>query len=125
MSFKTTMIATTTLCGALSIVLMVTPALIYFLFEVTPHESGTFFARRAAVMFFGVATTAFLARGISELAAQHAIALGLGVMMLGLAILGLFEMARGMAGPGILIAVVTEIAFAAAFLRLLRTTKSA
>lgn len=119
------MIATTVLCGALSLVLMLAPSVIYFLFEVEGQESASFIARRASVMFFGVATMTFFAKDVADLSAQHAIALGLGVMMFGLALLGLAEMARGMAGPGILLAVVTELVFAGAYLRLLRAAKSA
>jgi hypothetical protein len=121
MPFKSVMIATVVLCSALSVVLLCAPSVIFFLFQIEPHDSAVFIARRAAVMFFGMATMCFYARDIKDPVAQRAIALGYGAMMVGLAVLGGFELARGTAGPGILLAIAAELLFAALYLRLVRS----
>lgn len=78
---------------------------------------GDFLARRAAMLFLGIAILSFLARDAPASILRNAIAIAFAVMLLGLAATGLYEYARGYAGPGIWIAIVTEVAFAVAFWR--------
>ena len=123
MSFRSLLIATSILCGALSAVLLFYPPLIYVLFDVEGHATASFMSRRASMMFLGLAVTAFAVKDLSDLMAQRALSLGLGVMMVALALLGIIELIRGFAGPGILFAIVTELVFAAGFLRLFRQAR--
>lgn len=88
------------LCTALSLTLALVPSLIYVLFALEQGESIDVIARRAAVMFLGLAVLALLGRGVTDPLAQRAIAAGFSILLIGLAILGTVEFARGAVGAG-------------------------
>ena len=120
MSFRLTSTLAAAVCAALALVLFFTPAVIYWLFQLAPHESADFIARRAAMMFAGLAVLSFQARVLLERSAQRAVSIGMVVMMAGLAVLGAWEFLIGRAGPGIFLAVGTELFFALSFARIWR-----
>ena len=66
--------------------------------------------RRAAMLFLGMGVLAQLSRDAAQSPARQAISFGTGVSMLGLATMGVAELARGFAGPGILLAGLAEAA---------------
>ena len=92
------------------------PGVIYFLFTITGDPVGDFLARRAAMLFVALAVMCWASRDAAPSAARNAIALGLAVGMIGLALTGAYEFVRGYVGIGIWLAIFTELAIAAAFL---------
>lgn len=118
--YKHVSVAAALLFASLFVTLMFDPALIFWLFGIEGHGTAEFMGRRAAILFLGLATTAFLTRGEPPSALRRAVATSMFVVMAGLACLGLVEMVHGTAGTGILVAVVGEIAFASVYLRFCR-----
>jgi hypothetical protein len=74
--------------------------------------------RRAAALYAGLAIMFWLARNARPSPARSAMSKGLTVACLMLAALGIFELAAGHVAPGILLAVVIEVALAVAFVLL-------
>ncbi|GLQ18726.1 hypothetical protein [Maritalea porphyrae] len=124
MTFRTLCLLTAALSISLFAILLLYPPLIYSIFAIPAHESADLLARRAAMLFLGVAVLSWNFRGANAPQTQRAFSLGTIVMMLGLASVGIFELARGFAGFGILFAIITELAIAAAFVKLLRSLKA-
>ncbi len=118
MRFRTLSLATAALAITLFACLLLAPGLVLALFAVPIDAPAGFLARRAAMLFLGFAVLSYLARDVPHSSARQAVAAGVGASMLGLAMLGLAELARGYAGPGILLAVVGELAFAVGHLSL-------
>ena len=114
--FRTLISISAALALTLSVLLLVVPGPIFALFSVTTDASGDFVARRAAALFLGVAVTSFLARDLAPSPGRSAIAAGVAVMMLALALLGTVEFVRGYAGPGIFLAVIAEAALGGSLL---------
>lgn len=110
----------TTIAVVLFLVLALMPGVIYWLFEIPAHETANFLGRRAAMMFAGFAVLGFLGGTARSPETRLIVALSIGVAMFALGLLGLYEFARGFAGPGILIAVVIEFAICIGFLWAIR-----
>jgi hypothetical protein len=72
--------------------------------------------RRVAALFAGIGVIFFSARNAEPSSTRSALITGFVVGCVALAALGTFELATGHAGPGILSAVLFEIALALAFL---------
>ena len=98
-------------------VLLVAPPVVFWMFGIDGGPVAALLTRRAAVLVLGVALTLWLAREAAPSPARQAIAFGVGVSWLGLAVLGAVEFFRGMAGAGIWVAIVTELALGGSFLR--------
>jgi len=106
--FRTLMTVSAILAGTLTVTLSLVPALVFTLFSVTTDPSGDFVARRAAALFLGIAVLSFMSRDLAASAGREAVAAGISVMMLALALLGTLEWLRGYAGAGIFLAVAGE-----------------
>lgn len=106
------------LCFILFVSLLLAPGLIYWIFGLIGNEVSDLVARRAAMLFLGVAVVTFLARETPPSPLRANLCLGLAAMMAGLAGVGLFEFVRGAVGIGIWLAIVTEISFALAYFKL-------
>ncbi|MDP2547816.1 hypothetical protein [Oceanobacter sp. 4_MG-2023] len=100
---------TAVVTGLLFLISLGAPELLLWLMGVSESESAAFVARRMAMVFLGLTLICWLNRDCRSADVHKAIAMGLLVMLLGLAALGLFELLRGYAGYGILLAVVTEL----------------
>jgi len=120
MSFRLISTLAATVCLALAITLLLAPGIIYWLFQLEGHDSADFIARRAAMMFAGLSVLAFQSRMVLDRLAQRAVSAAMVVMMAGLALLGAYEFLVGRAGPGIWLAIGTELFFALSFLNILR-----
>ena len=103
---------------ALSATLLFIPGLIFWLFNMAYEDGGVIFARRAAMLFAGLAFLVWKARALPRTAATDAIFQAFMVLMAGLACVGLFEFLRGGVGIGIFLAIVVEVFFVIAFARL-------
>lgn len=112
MTFRSINQAASLVCAILTVVLIFLPELIYLLFSLTGDAVGNFLAKRAGMLFLGLATLLYFSRNTEASSARSAISLGLAVAMGGLALLGAYEYFRGYAGVGIWLAIITETSFA-------------
>lgn len=103
--------AAATVCATLFLALLFVPFLVWQLFGIAGSAEIDFLARRAAMLFLGLAIITWQMAGIEDLKARRAISFALSVTMAGLALSGLAEYVRGFAGPGILAAAVAETVF--------------
>ncbi len=112
----------TTICAVLfstlAPVLLIAPAIIYWLFGLEAHALGDFMSKRAAMLFVGLATLCWLARNSQSAEVQRLVAAVLGLSMGGMALVGLFEFARSNAGLGIWLAILPEALIAALYARM-------
>ena len=67
------------------------------------------------MLFLGYAILSYLIRNAQHSDARQAVALGICVSMLSLALLGIFELFRGFTGIGILPAIITELFIAVSY----------
>ncbi len=112
-SYRNLCLALVSLTATLFAVLLIAPQWISLLFGIQGDDASAFISRRAAMLFLGYTAIAATARDAEASPARRAFLLGVAVSMGGLAVLGAAEFARGYAGPGILLAVAGESAFAA------------
>ncbi len=96
--------------------LLLAPQFIFILFGVEGNEAAYFLARRAAMLFLGLAFIAFLSRNAQHSVARQTISLGIACSMMGLALLGIIVLLRGFTGMGILLAVGGELFLAIGYL---------
>ena len=115
-NFYSLSIVSATLAAAISLCLFGYPQIYFAMFAVEGDEPSFFIGRRLAVLFLGFALLSYTARHATHSTARQAICIGLGASMCCMAGLGLFEVARGFAGAGTLVAVGVELAVAAAYL---------
>ncbi|MCB1384063.1 MAG: hypothetical protein KDJ73_14280 [Notoacmeibacter sp.] len=115
MPFPTLARLTGTVCAALTLALFAAPGLLLTIFGIEAGAEATFVARRTAMLFSGYAVLAFSLATVTDIGARRAFAMAIMVSMTGLALLGLAEFIRGFAGPGIFVAVVTEVFFAVTY----------
>lgn len=102
----------------LTLGLIFAPAPVYWLFGLDGNALGDFMMKRSGVLFLGYTILALGARGSNSAEAKRIVALSVAAPMVVMAALGLYELARGMAGAGILVAVAIEVLFAIVFARL-------
>ena len=76
--------------------------------EVDAGEAAYILARRASILMIGIAVLLFLSKNLQHSDARQMIILAATVIMLGFAIMGTYELARGNVGKGILTAIVVE-----------------
>jgi len=118
LSFRNLSLATSLLALTLATILLFAPSFIYWVFGVPQHETGDFLAKRAAMLFLGVTVMSYLLRDTPDQKSRSSFSIGMAVLMAGLAATGLYEFIRGFAGPWILLAILTETAFALAYLKI-------
>ncbi|MHC8378442.1 hypothetical protein ACYZT3_21305 [Pseudomonas sp. MDT1-16] len=87
-------------------------------------ESVGVVGRRGAALYAGIGVMFFSARNTGPSSARSSLVTGLVVTCLILAVLGIFELAMGNVGFGILSAVLIEVALIFAFLYVSRASKS-
>jgi hypothetical protein len=116
LTYRQTSLAASLVCTVLFAVLLFYPPLIFWLFGIIENAAADFMTRRGAILFLGLAAITFLTRSEPDSAARRAIANSLFITMAGLASLGIFELLRGTAGIGILLAVFAEALFAVLYL---------
>lgn len=118
MSYRTVSTLAALLSIALCIVLILLPDIVYWLFGLQGNDLGDFLAKRAGLLFLGLAIFCFYSRNTNSSEVKSIVSLSLGATMGTMALLGVFEALRGTAGLGILLAVLVELIFAALFCRL-------
>ncbi len=113
--FSTLNLYRSALYFALSATLIFAPDIVYWLFGVNGDDSGDFIAKRAGMLFLGLALVCSLSRKTNDSDARIAISVGLAASMSGLALSGVYEFYRGYVGPGIWLAIAFETVFAASY----------
>ncbi|WP_372603366.1 hypothetical protein [Actibacterium sp.] len=120
MSYDQTLRYFTWLSGALVIVLFGLPWLALTLFGLDQGTAPEVITRRAGILFLGFFLLAPALRRVQDSTTRRMISRALAVMMLVMAGLGMAEWGLGRAGPGLILASITELAFCLAFLRLMK-----
>ncbi len=123
LSYQRVSLAAALVCTVLAVILMVYPALLLWLFGIGANAASDFVSRREAILFLGLATIALLGRNAPDSVMRRAVSSGLCVIMVGLVCLGVFELLRGVAGPGILLAVAAEGLFALLYMPFARSAR--
>ena len=114
--FQTVATATAGVCAGLALIWLCAPDLLLALWGVAYSYPAGLVGRRGAALFAGIAVMLWQARQAVPSPARSAMAQGMIVGCVLLAVSGAVELCTGHAGPGILIAVAAEGAIAAAFL---------
>ncbi len=96
----------------LCVVLVFLPEIVFWLFGLQQNDVGDFLAKRAGVLFFGYSLLCFCTRNSTSSQLQAVVSLVIGATLALMAIMGIYEYARGYAGIGILVAVVIELLMA-------------
>ncbi|WP_298262135.1 hypothetical protein [uncultured Litoreibacter sp.] len=97
------------LFAVLSGILLFLPEVIFWLFGIEGSASSEFMMRRAAILFMSLSVLAFVTSETENDEMRQVVSLTFAVALLGMAAMGLFELLRGDAGLGILLAVVVEV----------------
>lgn len=121
MNFRNLAILSSLVCFALAVTWILAPNTLLTVWGFEFSYSAGLVGRRAAALFAGIGVMLFTARDAKPSSARSALVSGFVVGCVALAALGIFEFANGHAGPGILSAVLVEIALAMAFLYVART----
>jgi len=108
-NFKTTSALNAIVLFLLFSALLIFPKIIFVLFQIPENDSAFFIARRAAMLFLGLAVITWTGRHASHSSLRQSVCAGLSTTMFALALLGVCEFIRGLAGPGILLAVIGEL----------------
>ena len=87
--------------------------------QIEPTESVLLLGRRMGILYLGLALMFFLARSAPVSAARTALSAGAAVVLTLLPLVGVYELAVGHAGPGILVSIVGESLLAIGFIRIL------
>ncbi|WP_420860910.1 hypothetical protein [Algirhabdus cladophorae] len=101
----------------LCLTLIFAPDVLYWLFQIDQEPSADFLAKRAGMLFLGLSVICFLARKTTNPEVISFVCAGVSTAMLGLAVLGIYELIYGIAGYGILVAILTECIIGAALFR--------
>ena len=125
MTYRFLSLALGAVATALFVALLFLPDVLLGIFAVDGTASAVFVARRTAMLFVGYAVLGFSLAPVTDHAVQRITSAAYALAMLGLAILGIYEFGRGFAGPGIFLAIITELFFAISFGRLWLTLRSA
>ncbi len=115
MSYRLLCVLTAMICLILALCLLLVPGLIHWLFGIEAVSESLLMARRAGFLFIGLSGLYWSVRELPASSMRNGVAKGSILMLMGLALLGLWELSFGIAGPGILLAIGTEVVLAACF----------
>lgn len=116
---KAVSIAASALYGMLFVCLLIAPDLIYWLFGIERHATADLLARRAAMLFLGLAMFSFLGRNAPYSSLRQAVSIAMATTMAGLMLAGMYEFFVGTAGIGIWSAIGGEALFLSLYLLVL------
>ncbi len=122
LSFRALSGITSSLCFLLALAWGFFPEVLLAIWSIEYSTAVGFVARRSAVLFAALGLMFFLVRNASPSVARSALSNGFIVGCFGLAVLGFGEWLNGHAGPGILLAVLVELALGLGFVQARRVT---
>lgn len=114
LSYRAAARATGGVFALLCATLVFAPGLVLWLFDLADAASATVLARRAGVLFLGLALVLLLTQTHPSNSSRKAIQYAVAVMLCAMALLGLVEWLRGGVGPGIWLAILAELLLAGA-----------
>ena len=114
--FRTLAFAASLLSACLAALWLAAPGVFVWMWQLQPGAGTEVVGHRCGALFAGIAVMLYLVRGSGPGRERDAISTGFAVGCALLAATGLQALYSGMAGPGILLAVVVELLLAAAFL---------
>ena len=117
LSFHSLATFTAVLCLALAIAWGVRPDLLLWLWGVQYTDASGLVARRNAMLFLAIGIMFYRLHHTAPSPTRSALVSGFIVGCLGLAALGMGEWLKGHAGPGILLAVGTELVLGLGFIQ--------
>ena len=120
LNFRSLAVLSAFVCFSLALVWMFAPNVLLSSWGVDFSYPVGLVGRRSAALFAGIGVMFFWARNAEPSSARSALVAGFVASCLVLAALGVIELANGHAGPGILTAVLIEVALVLAFLYVLR-----
>jgi hypothetical protein len=123
MSFKTIAIITAVVAFALACAYFFVGELVVGRWQIQPTESVLLFGRRIGSLYLGLSVMYYLARSSPVSVARTALSAGTAVALSVLALLGIYEVAVGHAGPGLMVSVAVESLLALAYIRVLLTER--
>lgn len=97
----------------LCLALISTPEVIFWLFALPDGEAVRVLAKRAGVLFLGLALVLILTRSHAPNPSRRTIQIAFAVMLCAMALLGFVEWRGGGVGPGIWSAICVELLLAA------------
>lgn len=115
LTFRQVSILAAVVTFGLMAALLLVPGVLFWLFQIENNVSVEVFARRASMLFLFASAITYMFRDLAPGRHQRDIAIAVSMMMGGLAIVGFVEFLLGRVGPGIFLAIVTEIGFIALF----------
>jgi hypothetical protein len=121
-SFRTLSTFTAALCLLLALVWGLVPDRLLASWDIEYSLGIGLISRRIAVLFLALSMMFFLVRNEAPSQTRSALSYGFVMGCWGLAILGFGEWLNGHAGPGILLAVVVELALGLAFFQARRVS---
>ncbi len=117
--YRTVSIAASALYSTLFVCLLVAPGSIYWLFGVERHTTADLLAKRAAMLFLGLAVLSFLGRNEPYSNLRQMVLVAMATSMAGLMLTGMYEFFLGTAGIGIWSAIGGEALFLSLYLLVL------
>ena len=123
MSFKTMAVITAIVSFALGLGYLFVGGLVVGRWQIEPTESVLLLGRRMGALNIGLSIMFFLARSAPVSVARTALSAGTAVALSLLVLLGIYELAAGHAGSGILLSVVIESLLALGYFRILFTER--
>jgi hypothetical protein len=121
-SFRTLSTLTSLLCFLLALVWGFVPDGLLAIWSIEYSSAAGFVARRSAVLFAALGVIFYLVRNEAPSVTRSALSTGFAVGCFGLATLGFGEWLNGHAGPGILLAVLVELALGLGFVQTRRAS---
>lgn len=122
LSFRTLSTFTALLCFVLALVWGLMPDRLLAVWSIEYSSAAGFVARRSAVLFAALGVMFYLVRNELPSTTRNALSSGFTAGCFGLAALGFGEWLNGHAGPGLLLAVVVELALGLGFVQTRRVT---
>ncbi len=119
MSFKTMAVITAAVTLVLGVGYLVAGTLLVGRWQIEPTESVLLFGRRIGALYLGLSAMFFLARSAPVSVARTALSTGAAVVCSLLAILSVYELTAGHAGPAILASAALEFLLAVGYVRVL------
>ncbi len=114
-TFKFMSMASAILAIVLCIGLLIIPTAVLAVFGVEGNDAASFIARRASILFLGLAIISFFGRHAIHSDLRQAVILGMSLIFSCLALLGTAEWLRGFAGQGALMPIAAEILYSAGY----------
>ena len=116
-NFKKISTFTASIACSLFAAFLLYPEFPFSLFGIEQSSAALLVGRRMAMLFLGLAILLWVGRNAEHSESRQAISISIAISMCALAGLGVFEFHHGLAGPGILLAVMTELAIAFLYLK--------